>query len=49
MVAGLIEKISRRRFLGAAAATAAGVMIVKPGAVRGSAANSAVRLGILGC
>ena len=49
MVDGLTEKISRRRFLGAAAATAAGVMIVKPGAARGSAANSAVRLGILGC
>jgi len=49
MVDGLTEKISRRRFLGAAAATAAGVMIVKPGAVRGSVANSAVRLGILGC
>jgi predicted dehydrogenase len=49
MVDDLTEKISRRRFLGAAAATAAGVMIVKPGAVRGSAANSAVRMGILGC
>src|SRR5271157_4590532 len=49
MVNGLIEKISRRKFLGAAAATAAGVMIVKPEAVRGTAANSAVRLGILGC
>jgi predicted dehydrogenase len=49
MVDGSNEKITRRGFLGAAAATAAGVMIVKPGAVRGSAANSAVRLGILGC
>jgi predicted dehydrogenase len=49
MVDGLAEKISRRKFLGAAAATAAGVMIVKPGAVQGSAANSALRLGVLGC
>ena len=49
MVDGLTEKISRRKFLGAAAATATGAMIVKPGAVRGSAANSALRLGILGC
>ena len=49
MVDGLIEKISRRRFLSAAAATAAGMMIVKPGAVRGSEANSALRMGILGC
>jgi myo-inositol 2-dehydrogenase / D-chiro-inositol 1-dehydrogenase len=47
MVDGLTEKISRRKFLGAAA-TATGAMIVKPGAVRGSAANSALRLGILG-
>ena len=41
--------ISRRKFLGAAAATAAGAMLVKPGAGRGSAADSPVRLGILGC
>jgi predicted dehydrogenase len=45
----LTDKISRRTFLGAAAATAAGVTILKPSAVRGSAANSALRLGILGC
>lgn len=43
------EKVSRRKFLGAAAATAAGVMFVKPSLVRGSAANSTLRLGILGC
>jgi len=41
MADGSNEKVSRRKFLGAAAATAAGAMIVKPGAVRGSAANSA--------
>ena len=49
MADGSNEKVTRRKFLGAAAATAAGAMIVKPGAVRGSAANSALRLGILGC
>jgi len=37
---------SRRAFLGAAAA---GFVIVKPGQVRGSAANSAIRLGLIGC
>jgi predicted dehydrogenase len=45
----LTNKISRRTFLGAAAATAAGVTILKPSAARGSQANSALRLGILGC
>ena len=42
------NKIGRREFLGTAAA-AAGLMIIKPELVRGTAANSAVRLGILGC
>jgi len=41
------HKIGRREFLGTAAA--AGLMIFKPELVRGTAANSAVRLGILGC
>jgi predicted dehydrogenase len=49
MVGILTEEISRRKFLGAAAATAAGITILRPGAARGSAANSALRLGILGC
>jgi myo-inositol 2-dehydrogenase / D-chiro-inositol 1-dehydrogenase len=40
-------KIGRREFMGAAAT--AGFMIVKPAAVRGTAANSAVRVGLLGC
>ena len=40
--------IGRREFLKATAATTAGFTIVKPQAVRGSQANSAVRLGILG-
>jgi myo-inositol 2-dehydrogenase/D-chiro-inositol 1-dehydrogenase len=39
--------MGRREFLGTAAA--AGLMILKPELVRGTAANSAVRLGILGC
>ena len=37
----------RREFLGAAGA--AGIMIIKPQLVRGTAANSAIRLGLLGC
>ena len=41
------ERIGRREFLGAAGA--AGIMIVKPQLVRGTAANSAIRLGLLGC
>jgi len=43
------HKIGRREFLGTAAAAAAGLMIIRPELVRGTAANSAVRLGILGC
>jgi myo-inositol 2-dehydrogenase/D-chiro-inositol 1-dehydrogenase len=39
--------IGRRGFLGAA--VAAGVTIMKPDLVRGTSANSAVRLGLLGC
>src|SRR6266566_1599091 len=42
------EKVDRRKFLGAAAATA-GMLILKPELVRGAAANSAVRVGLLGC
>ncbi|MGB2677296.1 MAG: Gfo/Idh/MocA family oxidoreductase [Candidatus Acidiferrum sp.] len=41
-------KIGRREFLGAAAASA-GVMFIKPSLIRGTAANSAVRVGLLGC
>ena len=40
--------IGRREFLKATAATTVGFTIVKPQSVRGSQANSAVRLGILG-
>lgn len=43
------HKIGRREFIGTAATAAAGLMIIKPEFVRGAAANSAVRLGILGC
>src|SRR5579863_8940728 len=41
------NKIGRREFIGTAAA--ASFMIIKPELVRGSAANSAVRVGLLGC
>jgi predicted dehydrogenase len=41
------RKTNRREFLGGA--TAASFMIIKPGLVRGTAANSAARLGLLGC
>lgn len=40
--------LDRRRFLGTAAG-AAGFLIVKPEQVRGSQANSAIRIGLLGC
>jgi predicted dehydrogenase len=46
--AGSSDKMDRRKFIGAAAATA-GVMFIKPSLVRGTAANSAVRVGLLGC
>jgi predicted dehydrogenase len=42
------DKLDRRKFLGAAAVTA-GMMFIKPALVRGTAANSAVRVGLLGC
>ncbi len=42
------DKIDRRKFIGVAAATA-GAMLIKPALVRGTAANSAVRVGLLGC
>jgi myo-inositol 2-dehydrogenase/D-chiro-inositol 1-dehydrogenase len=42
------DKLDRRKFIGAAAATA-GIMFIKPTLVRGTAANSAVRIGLLGC
>lgn len=40
------EKLGRREFLGL---TAASLAIIKPRAVRGTSANSIVRLGLLGC
>src|SRR5262245_29709763 len=42
------RRIGRREFISGTAATAVGLTIVKPEAVRGTAANSAVRFGILG-
>ena len=43
------RKIGRREFVGTTTAAAAGLLFVKPEMVRGSAANSAVRVGLLGC
>src|SRR5437763_3490751 len=42
------DQLNRRKFIGAAAATT-GLMFIKPELVRGTAANSAVRVGLLGC
>ncbi len=42
------EKLNRREFIGAAAG-AAGVMIIGANLVRGTAANSDLRVGLLGC
>ena len=42
-------KVDRRKFLGTAAAAGAGFMFLKPGLVRGTEVNSAVRVGLLGC
>ncbi len=44
----LSGKLDRRKFIGVAAATA-GAMFIKPALVHGTAANSAVRVGLLGC
>src|SRR2546430_6343675 len=42
------DEIDRRKFMGVAGLTA-GAMLLKPALVRGTAANSAVRVGLLGC
>jgi len=47
MIDRAMRKLGRRDFLGAAAG--AGIMFIKPERVRGTAANSAIRLGLLGC
>lgn len=44
----LSGKVGRRKFLGVAVATG-GAMFIKPELVCGTAANSAVRVGLLGC
>jgi myo-inositol 2-dehydrogenase / D-chiro-inositol 1-dehydrogenase len=44
----LSNRFDRRSFLGSAAATA-GFMIINPSLVRGTQANSAIRVGLLGC
>jgi len=46
--ANIPDKMDRRKFIGAAAASA-GIMFINPSLVRGTAANSAVRVGLLGC
>src|SRR4051812_38962582 len=43
------DSIDRRQFLSQAGASAVGLLILKPQTVRGYQANSAVRLGLLGC
>ncbi len=43
-----IETVDRRKFIGVAAGTA-GAMLIQPALVHGSQANSAVRVGLLGC
>src|ERR1700686_5912175 len=44
----LSYEVTRRQFIPVAAGTA-GAMLIKPELVRGTAANSAVRVGLLGC
>src|SRR5260370_41559672 len=44
----LSNEVTRRKFIGVAAGTA-GAMLINPSLVRGTAANSAVRVGLLGC
>ena len=44
----LLNEVTRRKFIGVAAGTAA-AMLIKPSLVRGTAANSAIRVGLLGC
>jgi predicted dehydrogenase len=43
-----LREVSRRKFIAVAAGTG-GAMLIKPGLVRGTDANSAVRVGLLGC
>ena len=47
--AGFGTEIHRRKFIGDVAAAAGGVLFIPAGLVRGSAANSALRVGLLGC
>ncbi|MBZ5683772.1 MAG: Gfo/Idh/MocA family oxidoreductase [Acidobacteriia bacterium] len=44
----LSSDVTRRKFIAVAAGTA-GAMLINPSLVRGTAANSAVRVGLLGC
>ncbi|MBN1479144.1 gfo/Idh/MocA family oxidoreductase [candidate division KSB1 bacterium] len=44
-----MKKVSRRKFIASASATAATFTIMNPQLVRGSAANSKIKLGLIGC
>jgi predicted dehydrogenase len=44
-----LKNMPRREFLKTAAAATAGLVIVKPESVRGAPANSALRIGVIGC
>src|SRR6266850_2901810 len=46
--ANSLGKLDRRKFIGVAAGTA-GAMFIRPELVHGTAANSAIRVGLLGC
>jgi len=43
-----VDRVDRRTFIGVTAGTA-GAMLIHPSLVRGSEANSAIRVGLLGC
>jgi predicted dehydrogenase len=43
------KKLGRREFLGTTAAAVGTLMLIRPELVRGTQANSAVRLGLIGC
>lgn len=44
-----MKKLTRREFVAAAGATAATITILKPELVKGSAANSKIKIGLIGC
>ncbi|MCJ7692190.1 MAG: hypothetical protein MUO22_02085, partial [Sedimentisphaerales bacterium] len=46
---GVSKGINRREFIAGAGAAAFSFAVVKPGAVRGTEANSKLKLGMIGC